>query len=660
MGGQPNEPFTDWVPYEPDGDVLDGHISYKNVRIQDIPPTQFDTKLDAPQNPAPRIRQTAASEKEKTELTREFPNPLADDEFARADLTELGIPLNGRWLPKPDEDFVGWDEEGIMFVMLRAKQLITELPSSHMGCFTEAKDIHYQLQLPQLSQKADCQLTWLHLPSSYGLFIFSLLNGVSQESRISRLTVATPVIDMGINPHTSPHYASNLGSLPESLADGLGRQVYMVVPILILQDKATFFRVGIVRRAWKPDIRVRGERTLDESYFPTLSFASLWHRNQNQVVSRESELGTPILTVNNLWIWRCGNGLLTTYAASPNCSWREWPEHWDNASWGPGIQAGLIIAHQILEFGSFKFFEPTFDIFECSVVRILEEVDKYVSPESTLRPQMEKERDFIFRISDIREELVMIQEILGQQLEVVGKMIEDFEMNDPDIKKLLTAPLDENDEKLRAGKRAWETVKEVRDFIERHQKKGSKIDADAERVEKMIQNQLNLKRTHASFEDARTSLLLGTAVIGFTVITIIFAPLAFVTALFALPIDILVRNQVLYDPSSADSSTIGEAEPIPTYPSRYIGRWFVLAEIVSLGVTVFLVWVCLRLFGGKEISNVLEDRVKKTMGGLNKSAEKIVKSEIATGIARGGKGLRNGATKLVQRRNHRQNPSDEV
>jgi Mg2+ and Co2+ transporter CorA len=64
-----------------------------------------------------------------------------------------------------------------------------------------------------------------------------------------------------------------------------------------------------------------------------------------------------------------------------------------------------------------------------------------------------------------------------------------------------------------------------------------KIDGDAERVQKAVQDKLDLKRTYASVKDAHSSLLLSTAVIGFTVVTIVFAPLAFLTALFALNID---------------------------------------------------------------------------------------------------------------------------
>jgi hypothetical protein len=97
----------------------------------------------------------------------------------------------------------------------------------------------------------------------------------------------------------------------------------------------------------------------------------------------------------------------------------------------------------------------------------------------------------------------------------------------------------------------------------------AKIERDAERIDSMINAALDLKRTYASIQDARaslqdarSSLLLGWAVMGFTVITVLFASLAFVTALFALPIDHLLKNQ--------RNGTDAAGEPISVYSSGYV------------------------------------------------------------------------------------------
>jgi hypothetical protein len=67
----------------------------------------------------------------------------------------------------------------------------------------------------------------------------------------------------------------------------------------------------------------------------------------------------------------------------------------------------------------------------------------------------------------------------------------------------------------------------------------------------------NLKRTHSSIKDVHSNLILSTAVKGFTVITIVFAPLAFLTALFALEIEEFGRLQIVGGGEVYDSGKLG-------------------------------------------------------------------------------------------------------
>lgn len=323
------------------------------------------------------------------------------------------------------------------------------------------------------------------------------------------------------------------------------------------------------------------ERTIDEMYFPSLSSDSLMVRDKSQVVSREhNENEKPILVVPNIWISRLGKFVFIAFSTSDD-SIRD--EIFDVRNitplQGPGIDIGRILSYQVSSFGHRQAngeFPAPLDIFERSVIQILQEVDEYTSPRRVLRPEIEREQNFMFRISDIREELVMIQEVLHQQLEVFERFIDDYETWDPKIKELLRYDVENSDltVEMQSDIAAWEEVKNTKTTIQRFQKRVKKIDGDAERVEKRIQDQLNLKRTHISINDARSSLLLGTAVIGFTVITVIFAPLAFMTALFALPIDTLVRNQFLFDRTGGNTDAVERAEPTPTYTARYVGTWF--------------------------------------------------------------------------------------
>ena len=82
---------------------------------------------------------------------------------------------------------------------------------------------------------------------------------------------------------------------------------------------------------------------------------------------------------------------------------------------------------------------------------------------------------------------------------------------------------------------------EVMEILERPQKQFAKykrqiarINADAERVGGFITLQLDLKSKHASLQEAHLTTLMSAAVIGFTIVTIIFTLLAFLASLLAL------------------------------------------------------------------------------------------------------------------------------
>lgn len=365
--------------------------------------------------------------------------------------------------------------------------------------------------------------------------------------------------------------------------------------------------------------------TLDESYFPSLSTDVLERLNTSQVVFEQHK--SAILMVPQLWIWRCDRYILTAFSAD------EIPERFDKFAASisankiqslvdsdlqtnmtfPSIQVGLFMGKQISAFGNRQadgYFPSPLDIFEASTAQVLTDVNQYMKQKALSPDDMEQERRLMFRIADIREELVMIQKILDQQLKILQSFIEDFEHNNPDSYEFLNRQPQPKKKKLdraatrrwgagkrpkntadksreRVGKlnedqekeamRLWEKVKLSRRTIEQYQERARKIDKDAEMVERRMQDQLNLRRTYASIRDARTSVTLGTAVIGFTVITVIFAPLAFVTALFALPIDSLLKNQFVFDGKESKSGLADVFEgpaPMRAYTTRYVGTWF--------------------------------------------------------------------------------------
>jgi Mg2+ and Co2+ transporter CorA len=328
---------------------------------------------------------------------------------------------------------------------------------------------------------------------------------------------------------------------------------------------------------------VQTERTLDEAYYPSLDEEALKARNKDQVVSREckkslkgervSDDTRPILMVPQFWIWKFEDHILSAYSCpgtSPemlceyefdktlrysNChtDLRLDPFdsiHWKNKNIGlstkllapPDLFIGLLLAHQIDKFGQAQAgqFQSPLDIFEIGAVQAMSSVERYMSPNASTKLDIIKEAKFMHRISDIRSELAMIQTILDNQAKVLKSVIDNAST------KAKEDP-------------AWRRVGAAPQQIENYCIQLRKIDGDAERIEKIIQDQLNLKRTHASIQDARTSLLLGAAVSAFTIITVIFTPLSFMTSLFALPIHELLNH------TSGDSKS---------YSTNYVGKWF--------------------------------------------------------------------------------------
>ncbi|KAI0817195.1 hypothetical protein GGR55DRAFT_619374 [Xylaria sp. FL0064] len=442
-------------------------------------------------------------------------------------------------------------------------------------------------------------------------------------------------------PYTDPMYESNFGLNPELDPKLRGElRCFIVFPSLVLRSRRVHEkarrRINEIRLQMPSEpmkMLLQPERTLDEAYFPSLSTSVLNTRNKSQVVSREhisekcaeardgestNDDTEPILVVSQLWLWRCDRFILTAFSENmledgPNEHVFFTHDFFGYGDRHPGIQTGLFLAYHIASFGKPQMrdkYPAPLDIFEASAARVLADVNEYMDPRVSSPPDMKKEQGFMFRIADIREELAMIQEVLGQQLEILQKYIEDFEQHDLDWQRWYAQPLTGTEDQKRLQRKAmenWEKVKDSKSTLEKYQKRVRKIDGDAERVEKRMQDQLNLKRTYASIDDARSSIRLGiaglvlsTAVIGFTVVTIIFAPLAFVTALFALPIDSLIRNQIQFNGAGGSSDAEDGSQTMSVYTTRYVGTLVAVAEIVSLGVTILFVAICLWFVRGSE------------------------------------------------------------
>ena len=77
-----------------------------------------------------------------------------------------------------------------------------------------------------------------------------------------------------------------------------------------------------------------------------------------------------------------------------------------------------------------------------------------------------------------------------------------------------------------------------------------KADQNAERVQSLIPQYLELKRSATSMKEAHHAAVLGAAVVGFSVVTILFTPMSFILALLALPESSFLIRQATRDEKS--------------------------------------------------------------------------------------------------------------
>jgi len=315
------------------------------------------------------------------------------------------------------------------------------------------------------------------------------------------------------------------------------------------------------------------ERTLDEVYYTGLSADDLVKRNADQVVSRKfrntkmPDERIPILMVPQLWLWSVEGFMISAYSRTGDSAVYEPRNDRDGelrdrkgnpiaSTLYRHLPWGLVIASHIESFGKEshvggKRFLPALDIFENEVVAALSDVDKYIDETKPSSVDYKKERNFLHVLSDIRSELVMVLYVLEQQKKVLKDMIDDMFIDEdfyPD----------------------WVRVRRAESSLAQYEGRIKKIDGDTERIEKAVNDMLNLKRTYASIKDTHSSLLLSTAVIGFTVITIVFAPLAFLTALFALKID------------GFEKLHVNGSDPDSAYKSNYMGGIFSRCSLVRI------------------------------------------------------------------------------
>ena len=139
------------------------------------------------------------------------------------------------------------------------------------------------------------------------------------------------------------------------------------------------------------------------------------------------------------------------------------------------------------------------------------------------------ETDLLAETKDIRDELNMIEKVMGEQRHVL-----------PDLESAICELyLEEQKSQQDVKKRFREQLK----TIEMHVKDIERMDKQAKRIYDSITDMLDLKQKHANAFEARFARdqAAGTAkqtqtIILFTIVTIIFLPLSFIASFFAIPV----------------------------------------------------------------------------------------------------------------------------
>ncbi|KAI0399733.1 hypothetical protein F4802DRAFT_588267 [Xylaria palmicola] len=308
---------------------------------------------------------------------------------------------------------------------------------------------------------------------------------------------------------------------------------------------------------------------------------------------RQTVKPTNVILVRQAWIWKIGEELCMT-ELSP-----EWPDpfelrcKWKDPKRQIAAYLGEVVGHLDNPIGEEE--GSLLRIYENALIAISEEAKQYTESAHVADIDLDKEKDIFHQISDLREELAMIKSVLTQQEEVWFEFLRLAWPNqgqDPQASRHsytdsvsgLESSDSESNFEGAARDREWKETLQSGTKFAKYKQRMEKLDKDAERVEKKISTLLDLKQKHATMREAHSTALLSATVFGFTVITVIFAPLAFVAALFALPIDEFNKGK---EGNNKDGA----------YSSSYIGKWSVTAELVSIAVTLLAMWAGVRFAG---------------------------------------------------------------
>jgi hypothetical protein len=206
-----------------------------------------------------------------------------------------------------------------------------------------------------------------------------------------------------------------------------------------------------------------------------------------------------------------------------------------------------------------------FEHFEKAITQVSENVNAYLEAGGIESIKLEEEEDYLHQIDDVREELSMIKRTLLQQ-EDVWKEFASSTWPEYWTTGYMAIPAETMGQIPYAQRRVLNNIIQPQKLFAKYKRQMSQLEEDAERVRDQILTKLELKAKHAGIREAHSSAIMSAAVLGFTIITVIFTPLSFTVALFALPIKDLQNHQI--------NSTWGDTEkPTGVYTRAYVATW---------------------------------------------------------------------------------------
>jgi hypothetical protein len=290
-------------------------------------------------------------------------------------------------------------------------------------------------------------------------------------------------------------------------------------------------------------MNVHMQRTLNESYYLGLNSEQLSQRYGKHILDDFEVKSKNILLVSQLWLWKINNVVITAFPREGHRT-----SHLFDYTLSQFREAGIsarreLTSNQLVAWILSECIhrldppcmadleEPVFYFLGKNVARIFDDVQRYMDEAGMDKVHITKEKGFIDKINFIRAKLSMIKNILLKQEEVWKMCLEDSPTR--------VETTSNQDPVARINSITERPKRDLNNFNQRIRR----IDEDAERVEKVILVQLDLKAKHAGLRESHNSTALSAAVVGFTIITIIFTPLSFLASLFALPIDLFQRHQ---------------------------------------------------------------------------------------------------------------------